>query len=507
MSILIRDSLVLPLDEARTAAHQADILIENGSISYVGPAVSHGKVDRTIDGQNKLVMPGLINAHAHSFDTLLKGRYDNLPLEVWIPKVSPLIQPPPISPRLVYLRTMLTGIDALRSGTTCIHDDAADGSGLDVSLLEAMFMAYDDLGIRASCSLGAINRPLFAGLPFISEIPSPLAEETKDVRLPTTEEYLDLCGTAVSRFHDTSGRLRVVIAPSAPQWCTDDFLVRAAEFAHEHDLALHLHALESKVQAVASREGPRRSVIAHMLDLGLLDERITLAHAVWVSEMEIDILGEARCSVAHNPTSNLKLASGIAPIPQLVRAGVNLALGTDNPSAGDAARMFDVMRFAALLSKAWSFEPQAWLTAPDVLRAATLGGAQSLQIAHETGSIEQGKKADLLILDLGSLAFTPLNDIHNQLVYSENGSSIEYVIVDGKIILENGQIETVNEESLLAELDSLLPDYQSSQADTERANEKFLDFFEGIVRRANQVDLGFERRVSPGLEFQEYQFR
>ena len=446
-----------------------------------------------------LVMPGLVNAHAHSFDAMLKGRYDNLPLEAWIPRVAPVSDPPSVSPRLVYLRTMLMGMEALRGGATCIHDDAADGSGLDASLLEAMFSAYDDLGIRASCSVGAINRPLLDALPFADEAPVSLKPVLEDGPRLDAAEYLDVCDEAVRRFHGRSGRLRVVIAPSAPQWCTDDFLIGAADFAQRHDLGFHLHTLETKVQAVAARSGPSGSVVVHMRELGVLSERTTLAHAVWVSASEIDILGESGCTVVHNPASNLKLASGLAPVSQLAAAGANLAVGTDNPSAGDAAGMLPTARLAALLSEAWALPPESWLTAGAVLEAATMGGARSLRIAHEIGSIEPGKKADLLLLNLRSLAFTPLNDVLNQVVYCDSADSIEYVIVAGRVVVKHGRIQTVDEEALLEEVATLAPEFQASQARAEVADEALIEFLEDVVRRANRVDLGFERRLMPSL--------
>lgn len=497
MSTLIRGGLVLPLDSREPSARRTDLLIEADTIAKVGDGLVEERVDTVIDGRDLLIMPGLVNAHAHSFDAMLKGRYDNLPLEVWIPRVAPDVDPPAVSPRLVYLRTMLMGMEALRGGATCIHDDTADGSGLDPSLLEAMFSAYDDLGIRASCSVGAINRPLLDALPFAGDAPASLAALLGDVPRLDVADYLEKCDEAVRRFHGRSGRLRIVIAPSAPQWCTDDFLVGSAEFAQRHDLGFHLHALETKTQAVAARSGPSGSVVSRMADLGVLNEHTTLAHAVWVSGQEIDILGEAGCTVVHNPASNLKLASGLAPVPQLAAAGVNLALGTDNPSAGDAVSMFDVARLAALLSEAWALSPESWLTAGAVLEAATMGGARSLRIAHEIGSIAAGKKADLLLLNLGSLAFTPLNDVLNQVVYCDSGASIEYVIVAGRVVVKRGRIQTVDEEAVLAEVAALTPEFQASQAQAEVANEALTEFLAEVVRRANRVDLGFERRLMP----------
>ena len=495
--MLIRGGLVLPLDSREFVARRTDLLIEADTIAKVGESLGDEGADTIIDGRDMLIMPGLVNAHAHSFDAMLKGRYDNLPLEVWIPRVAPAVDPPALSPRLVYLRTMLMGVEALRGGATCIHDDAADGSGLDASLLEAMFGAYDDLGIRASCSVGAINRPLLDALPFANDAPASLGTVLGEDPGLDIADYLEICTEAVGRFHGRSGRLRVVIAPSAPQWCTDDFLIGSADFAQRHDLGFHLHILETKAQAVAARSGPRGSVVDHIRDLGVLSERTTLAHAVWASDQEIGMLGEAGCTVVHNPASNLKLASGLAPVPQLAAAGVSLALGTDNPSAGDAVGMLDTTRLAALLSEAWALSPESWLTAGDVLEAATMGGARSLRIAHEIGSIEPGKKADLLLLNLRSLAFTPLNDVLNQIVYCDSRASIAYVIVAGRVVVEHGRIQTVDEEALLEEIAALAPGFQASQARAEVAGEALIEFLEGVVRRANGVDLGFERRLIP----------
>ena len=203
--------------------------------------------------------------------------------------------------------------------------------------------------------------------------------------------------------------------------------------------------------------------------------------------------------MVHNPASNLKLASGLAPVSQLAAAGANLAVGTDNPSAGDAAGMLPTARLAALLSEAWALPPESWLTAGAVLGAATMGGARSLRIAHEIGSIEPGKKADLLLLNLRSLAFTPLNDVLNQVVYCDSADSIEYVIVAGRVVVKHGRIQTVDEEALLEEVATLAPEFQASQARAEVADEALIEFLEDVVRRANRVDLGFERRLMPSL--------
>ena len=269
--------------------------------------------------------------------------------------------------------------------------------------------------------------------------------------VPTTEGYLEFVRRAIARHHDKNERLRFVIAPSGPQRCTEDLLTGALELAHEHDTAYHTHVLETKMQAVTGEEHYGKSLIRHMHDIGILGERTTIAHAVWVSDEDIALMADAGCSVVHNPISNLKLGSGIAPYRKLLDAGINLALGSDAPSASDTPRMFDVMKFAGLIHKVATPDYTRWPRAAEIVRAATINGARSAALGAKVGSLEAGKKADLLILDLRSLNFTPLNDIDMHLVYCEDGRSVETVMVAGEIVVEDGRVLTCDEAEITQE--------------------------------------------------------
>lgn len=274
------------------------------------------------------------------------------------------------------------------------------------------------------------------------------------------------------------------MAPSAPQRCTPDFYTGCYGMAVEHGVPFHTHVLETRVQAQTGHMLHGKSLIAYMNDLGVLGRNTAIAHSVWVDDADIATMGAAGVSVLHNVISNLKLGSGIAPARRLLDAGVTLALGTDGVSSNDTASVWELMRFAGLVHNVTDPDPDRWMSAAEILSMATIGGARSAMLDHHTGSLEPGKAADLLMLDLESITFTPLNNIGRQLVYAENGRSIEIVMIDGSIVQENGTITHINETSVLEELRELLPAYQAQHSNLEARNALFEPYFQQIYRNA-----------------------
>jgi 5-methylthioadenosine/S-adenosylhomocysteine deaminase len=238
-----------------------------------------------------------------------------------------------------------------------------------------------------------------------------------------------------------------------------------------------------------------------MHDVGALSERTTIAHSIWITDDDIDLMGKARCSVAHNPISNQKLGAGIAPFRKLLDAGVNVALGTDGICSNDTSRMLDVMHVAAILHKVTSPNYKLWPTADEVLRAATIGGARSAMIHDQVGSLEVGKKADLVLFNTKSINFTPLNDLRNHVVYCENGASITTVIVNGEVVVKDGALTRVNETALLDELRSYLPEFQKHHTQVEALNREFEPYFAQIHRRCCEQDVGINRYSSSESEW------
>jgi 5-methylthioadenosine/S-adenosylhomocysteine deaminase len=503
MSLLIRNATILAMDGAHgSAPFTGDILVRGDRIAAVGHNVPVPEGAQVIDGTDKLVTPGLINGHLHSWEAMFKGRYDNLPLELWMLYSYPILGCTPLDARLIYLRTMLVGIESLKNGVTCVVDDIIEMPGQSMEALSAAFQAYDDLGMRANVSGNIMNKPFTDTIPYANEIlPKKLLAEVNKLTPPTTEDFLSFSKEALSRFQDKNGRLRYVIAPSGPQRCTDDLLAAAHDLALKHGTPYHIHILETKTQAVTGREFYGKTLIRHMHDIGALSERTTIAHSVWVTDDDIELMGKARCSVAHNPISNQKLGAGIAPFRKLLDAGVNVALGTDGICSNDTARMLDVMHVAAILHKVTSPNYKLWPTADEVLRAATIGGARSAMIHDQVGSLEVGKKADLVIFDTKSINFTPLNDLRNHVVYCENGSSITTVIVNGEVVVKDGSLTRVNETALLHELRSYLPEFQKHHAQVEALNREFEPYFAQIHRRCCEQDVGINRYSSSENEW------
>jgi 5-methylthioadenosine/S-adenosylhomocysteine deaminase len=503
MSLLIRNASILAMDAAHgSAPFKGDILIERDRIAAIGDNVPVPDGAQVIDGTDKLVIPGLVNAHLHSWEAMFKGRYDNMPLELWMLYSYPILGCTPLDARLIYLRTMLVGMESLKNGVTCVVDDIIELPGQSMEALAAAFQAYEDLGIRANVSGHIINKPFTDTIPYANEIlPKELLEQVNKLTPPSTKDYLDFSKEAVSRFHDKHGRLRYVIAPSGPQRCTDDLLTAAHELAVKHGTTYHIHILETKTQAVTGREFYGKTLIRHMHDVGALSERTTIAHSIWITDDDIELMGKARCSVAHNPISNQKLGAGIAPFRKLLDAGVNVALGTDGICSNDTSRMLDVMHVAAILHKVTSPNYKLWPTADEVLRAATIGGARSAMIHDQVGSLEVGKKADLVLFNTKSINFTPLNDLRNHVVYCENGASITTVIVNGEVVVKDGALTRVNETALLDELRSYLPEFQKHHTQVEALNREFEPYFAQIHRRCCEQDVGINRYSSSESEW------
>ena len=495
MTTLFRNALVVSMDdEHRSAPFRADVLVVGDQIDAVAPELEAPAGATVVDCTDRLIMPGLVNAHVHSWEALFKGRYDNLPLELWMLLSYPILGVEPMSDRLVYLRTLLVGLESLRSGATCLLDDVIEMPTQSLSALDAVFRGYEDIGIRANCSGNIVNRPYIDSIPYIEEVlPAELLAEARAAAPRSVDDYLALSKEALSRYDGRAGRLRYVIAPSGPQRCTDDLFVAANELSRDHDTTFHVHVLETKMQAVTGREFFGSTLVEYLDSLGVLSDRATLAHGIWLTDSDIARLGETGASVAHNPISNLKLGSGIAPWRALLDAGVNLGLGSDGLSSNDSARMFDVVKSAALLHKVTQPDYTTWPTADEVLWAATRGGAASARVGDQVGAIAPGRKADFLMLDLRSVNFTPANDIARHLVYVENGDSITEVWVNGQPVMRDGRCLLIDEEAVLEEVRELGGEYLQRFAKVEDANQVFEPYFRAIYQRCCSQPMDINR--------------
>jgi guanine deaminase len=285
-----------------------------------------------------------------------------------------------------------------------------------------------------------------------------------------------------------------MLAPSGPQRCTDDLLVGADALAAEHDAEVHIHVLETKTQAVTGDElYGGRTLVQHLDEIGALSRRTTFAHGIWVTDEDIERIARAEVSVSHNAISNLKLGSGILPWRKYQDAGVNLGLGTDGCSSSDTPRLMEVMKTAALLHKVTEPDFDRWPTVPEVLDAATIGGARSGVLDGAIGSIEVGKRADLVMFDTTTLAFMPTNRLENHLVYSENGSSIVRVMVDGVVTVEDGRLTLIDEDAVIAAFRDVMPRIREEQDRLDAVNEVFAPAFARMHRESAQRKMPVNR--------------
>lgn len=450
MTILIQDCSLLDEDSPHGLREGVDILVEDNRIAKVSPSpIETTDGVRTVSGKGLLAMPGLVNAHAHSPENYLRGMTEGVPLELWLfDFFSSSVR---FSPRETYLAAACGAAEMLRTGTTSVLDHFWVNGGMTPEDLDAVMQAYRDVGIRAAVAplVEDIRPELEAAIRNDPDLSSGPHDFDSALDVP---DYLETLEAFFEKWHRSeNGRLLCLAGPSGPQWCSDEALYGSADIAGRFQSGLHMHTDETKLQALICREIYGSSAIAHMHRQGLLGPHVSLAHCVWVDDRDVEMLAETGVTVVHNPASNLKLGSGFAPILEMKEQGVSVALGADGSASSDNQVLFDIMKLTGLIHSARELDHRRWLSARDVVSMVTLGGAGALGLAGELGELKPGMLADIVLLRLDTSYFAPLNDAFRQLVYCENGSSVETVIVDGRIVVEGGRLSTLDHDSILSE--------------------------------------------------------
>lgn len=431
-----------------------DVLVEDGRIAAIEPAGTIGSADEVVDLSRRLLVPGLVNGHQHSHEHFQRGRTENLPLELWMHLVRTRI-PVPLTPRQVYLRTAIGAIESLRTGCTTLVDDMAVGPQIDRERIDAALQAYDDVGIRALVGFSMMDRPVIDSFPFLDEcVPAGLAAELRAARRPTGDEYLALVRELAGTRHPHERRVGVLLAPSAPQRCSDAFLMRVRSMADELGLPVITHVQETRLQVVTGQLFYGSPIVEHLDRIGFLRPATSLIHAVWLNPREIEALARTGATAQHNPWSNLMLGSGVAPVRELLEAGVNVSLGSDGGCSTVTVNMLNVLGSAAAVSKLRGDDGARWLSAHEALRAGTIGGARALGYGDALGVLRVGAMADLAAYRLDTVTFAPLTDPVRQLVYAERGAGLDFSMVDGRVVIAGGRLRTVAESALLAEIEA-----------------------------------------------------
>ncbi|MDE0057607.1 MAG: amidohydrolase [Defluviicoccus sp.] len=451
-ALIVKDGLVVRGTAGTRRYETADIVVEGAHIAAVGPDEGREYDGTVVDASNAIVMPGLVNAHLHSNEGFQQGAYDNLPLEIWLGESYPPFGFPILSERDYYLRTMLAAIESIRAGVTTVQDDYVHPPATP-DAMDAAIQAYADAGLRAWLTVDMWDQPLRACLPWADElIPEAIHSELASMGGADADAQIALFERQFERWHGHDGRIRIVLAPCGPQRCTPDLLRRIAALSEERDLPIHCHTLETRLQAIHAQQAWGMTAVAFMESMGLLGPRTVLVHAIWLTGDDIARLSGHGCAAVHNPLSNMKLGSGICPLRKLLDAGIEVGLGTDGLATSDTADLVEAIRAASLIHKPGNPDPESWVSADEVFDMATVAGARTGLMAEETGRIEPGMRADLILLDRDHWGFVPLVDPIRQLAFSATSEAVRTSIVDGRVVMRDREILSVDEDALRGEI-------------------------------------------------------
>jgi len=435
VDILISGGCVLTVDEQDTVYSAGALAIEKDKILAVGSRedIEKDYQARTlIDASGMLIMPGLINGHTHAAMTCFRGMADDLTLMDWLNEFIFPAEARNVTPDLVYRGSLLACAEMIKSGTTTFCD---------------MYI-FEDETARAAKEAGM--RCLVGEVLF--DFPSP-SYQTPALGLAYTERLLQ-------KWADDP-LVRIIVEPHSLYTCSTELLKNARTLADHYGTIIGTHLLENGSEARQLKEKLGMNATVFLEKLGYLDERFLAFHAVSMDDEDIRRFAGQGCKVVHNPESNMKLASGIAPVQEMLRHGISVGLGTDGCASNNNMDLFQEMDSAAKLGKIAKLDPTA-MPAKQVVRMATIGGAEALGINSITGSLEAGKKADIVLVNLNKPHLTPLYNPFSHLVYAVGGADVETVLINGKLVMENRRLLTVDEQEVMARVNELALSIRSS---------------------------------------------
>ena len=418
--LLVSNGTVLTLDDTDKQIPNGAVAIRADTIAAVGPAdaFSNWQIRRHVDAGGGIIMPGLVNTHTHASMTCFRGLADDLPLDAWL---NDHIFPAEarLDADKVYGGALLACAEMILSGTTCF---------CDMYLFEeSVARAASHAGMRA-----VVGEVLY-------DFPSP--------NYGPVEQGFACTEGLIARWRDDP-LITIAVEPHSPYLCAPELLCKAASLAARHDLPLVIHLSETRGEVAGIRAKFGRTPVGHLADLGILSSNLLACHCTVLTPEDVALLSEFDVKVSHNPESNMKLASGIAPVPELIRAGVCVGLGTDGCASNNDLDLFLEMDTAAKLHKVNTLDPTV-TDARTVLKMATIEGARALGLGAVTGSLESGKKADLIVVDTRKPHLTPMYNPVSHLVYAVRGSDVAVSVINGRVVLEGGRLQTLDLEAVM----------------------------------------------------------
>ena len=415
-TILIKNAFILnPLNEIKG---KKDILIKNDLIFEIKDEISEDNVNKIIDATDKILLPGFINTHTHLSMTLFRGLADDLSLDEWLnDNIWPMEAN--LNGNYCYIGALLGAIELIKSGTTTFSDM--------YFYMEDVARAVEESGIRGVLSYGMID---FGD------------EEKRKAEIEKNMQLFKNCHNAAD------GRIKVFLGPHSPYTASEELLKEVRKLADENDMKIHIHVSETQkeINDVSTEKGLRP--FEYLDSIGFLGPDVICAHSVWLSDEEIEIIKKHDVKVSHNPCSNMKLASGISPVSKLLEKDICVAIGTDGASSNNNLDIIEELRTASLLQKVSTLNPKV-LTSDEAIAMGTINGARLLGLDDEIGSIEVGKKADLILIDTNNANMVPdSSKLSSNVIYSANGSNVDTTICNGQILMENRKLATLDEQDI-----------------------------------------------------------
>jgi 5-methylthioadenosine/S-adenosylhomocysteine deaminase len=436
VNFTIENALIATEDDYNTQS----VTVTDGKITAIS---SHDSVGTLVNAKNKLLLPGFVNAHTHSSEMWQRGIMSMFPLELWLAELYDFA---PLDIEKVYLSALGTAVETLLSGGTSVVDHLVLIPGKEFETIAGAVKAYQEVGIRA------VIAPLIQDESLAAGIPSGDTKQTYEPYFRSTQATLDIIEAAVKQFHRPEAGISIAVAPTGIQLCSDALFKGCSELSEKYNLCRHSHLLETKAQEKLAQEKYGCTAVEHLNRIGYLDYRTSLAHCVHLTDADIAILAQRKSTVVHNPLSNLRLGSGIAPILKYRQAGVNVSFGCDGASSNDSQDLLEAIKIGSILHNVTDFDYQHWITPRKSVEMAALGGAIGLNMGDELGSLDVDKKADLVLYDLMNLSLLPRTDPIGLLVLGRPTNVVDSVWVNGEQVVAEGKVTTIDVDNLRQEL-------------------------------------------------------
>ena len=415
-TILIKNALII--NPNNFEEKKQSLLIENDLISEISDEIDENNVEKIIDAEGKILLPGFVNTHTHLSMTLFRGLADDLSLDSWLnDHIWPMEAN--LNGDYCYIGALLGAVELIKSGTTTFSDM--------YFYMEDVARAIDEAGIRAVLSYGMID---FGDA------------ERREAEIKENLTLFENCDGMAD------GRIKVFFGPHSPYTASEELLIKVRQLANEYNMGIHIHVSETQkeIDDVSAEKGLRP--FEYLDKIGFLGPDVVAAHCVWLSDDEIEIIKKNGVKVSHNPCSNMKLASGIAPVSKLIENDICVSIGTDGASSNNNLDLIEELKTASLLQKVSTLDPNV-LNSYEAIAMATIKGAEALGLDDEIGSIEVGKKADIILIDTNCANMVPdSSTLTSNIIYSANGSNVDTTICNGKILMENKKLTVLDEQEI-----------------------------------------------------------